>query len=105
MNTHTPTPTATVTFTSNINRETTYMEHSLGDHVSVMDYWDGCDAGHAMIEWIIESLDTVEHIGLTFGWIDGKRTLCDYDGVFSLPIQACTLMESVGIIVPDEFKE
>lgn len=56
------------------------------------------DANSALIEWCCDELDIVEHIGLTFE-IDrnGKRTLTDYDGVFTLPDQAMDLLEKHGV--------
>lgn len=50
------------------------------------------------IEWVVEELDLSEEIGLTFE-IDrhGKRTLTDYDGVFSIPDQAMDLLERNGV--------
>ena len=57
------------------------------------------------IEWDIPSLDCTENIGLWFE-IDkeGKRTLSDYDGVFSLPSEAIALIRKNGVEVGEEFE-
>jgi hypothetical protein len=93
-----------MTFQSNINSETSYGQHSLGDHQSTMELMvdDGSDIenGSATIEWDIPSLGETEHIGLV--WEDGKLT--EFDGVFSLPEEAAELMEHYGVEVDrDEF--
>jgi hypothetical protein len=57
------------------------------------------------IEWDIPGLDAYEEIGLWFDiGVDGKRTLSDYDGIMSLPMEAVELMRENGIIVPEEFE-
>ena len=68
----------------------------LADNVeSVMELFiDPSNPRHASVEWVIATLDRVEHIGLTFD-IDGagKRKLVDYDGVFELPYQMKPLFD------------
>lgn len=64
--------------------------------------------GTGCIEWIVEFLDDsgklngneeVETIGI---WFE-KKTLVEYDGIFSLPNQAIKLLRQSGIRVPREF--
>lgn len=59
-------------------------------------YFDGAAGG--WIEWEIDGLEITETIGLWFE-IDatGKRTLAEYDGVFTLPDQAMQLLELCGV--------
>lgn len=80
---------------------------SLGAHASSMEMFPSEDGSlsHSMIEWDIPTLEETEHIGLQFSVEGDKRTLIDYDGVFSLPKEAVTFMESLGIIVPDDYKD
>jgi len=55
------------------------------------------------IEWIIEYEDggvDVEHIGL---WFE-KKTLTDYDGLFSLPKEAIKLIRKNGFHVSRDFE-
>ena len=57
------------------------------------------------IEWDIPSLHYTEEIGLWFEIDkDGKRTLSDYDGVFSLPSEAIALIRKNGVEVGVEFE-
>ena len=49
------------------------------------------------IEWIIEALDTVTHIGVWFT----DKTLVDYDGVYEIPTQALDFLEHLGYNVED----
>lgn len=59
-------------------------------------YFENDNTG--FIEWDIPSLDRTENIGLWFEIDqDGKRTLSDYDGVFSLPSEAIELLRKHGI--------
>jgi len=84
----------------------------MGKHKFTMEWFEGTDAGSAEIEWYIESMDMVEHIGLTFEMRRNEhdprnpiRALIDYDGVMSLNEHAIKFMESLGIVVDQEFKE
>ena len=66
-------------------------------------YFDNDNTG--FIEWDIPSLDRTENIGLWFEIDqDGKRTLSDYDGVFSLPSEAIALIRKNGVEVGVEFE-
>lgn len=53
-----------------------------------------------LIEWDIPKLEETYQIGIQ---IDTSGTLVDYDGVFSLPLEAKALLQTHGIKVPDEF--
>jgi hypothetical protein len=79
--------------------EGSWGSRSVGTHASTMTLY--ADGPHYMIEWDIPRLETTEHIGLTFE----HKTLIDYDGVFSLPRQAITLLRNAGFTVPAEFEE
>ena len=97
-----PTKVDTLQFMSPINQEGSWGQRNLAKRTkSVMDlYLNTDDTG--FIEWDIPKLGMTEEIGLVFE-IDpkGKRTLVDYDGVFSLPDQAMDLLERNGIDVSE----
>ena len=64
---------------------------------STMELWLYKD-NHGEIEWCVDELDIVEHIGLVIEIAPGgQRTVVDYDGVFSLPDQAMDLLEACGV--------
>ncbi len=89
------------TFRSPISSENSFSRQQLADEVeSTMEFFED-DLGGGVIEWDIEELETTEHIGIQVenGVLEG------YDGVFYLPKQAIALLEKVGIVVPDEYKE
>lgn len=57
------------------------------------------------IEWDIPTLSRTEEIGLWFDIeADGKRILCDYDGVFALPSEAIELLRKNGVEVGEEYE-
>jgi hypothetical protein len=98
-------PVASKTFTSELIKEGSWGERDLGTFESTMDLYEmEGDAGRLYIEWEVPDLDEFEEIGIWVEMVDGKRTLRDYDGVFSLPEQAIELLESHGIVVPEEFQ-
>ena len=73
-----------------------------GKHSSTMELWLLDDPGRYFIEWDIPDMDRTEEIGI---WVDhGTRELTDYDGVFSLPVEAIALLEKHGIKVGDDFR-
>ena len=86
-----------ITHTTQINLEYSSGSVSQGKHGWTMDlYFENDNTG--FIEWDIPSLDRTENIGLWFEIDqDGKRTLSDYDGVFSLPSEAIELLRKHGI--------
>jgi hypothetical protein len=92
------------TFTAELIEHGSWGGNKLGKHTSSMDYFESEDGMCGCIEWDIPSLDTCESIGLTFEKRGDKRALTDYDGVMALPGEAAALLESLGIIVEEEFK-
>lgn len=95
------------TFNSPINEEGSWGARNLARNTtSVMTLYVDDRGGHElMIEWEIDALDIVEHIGI-YTEIDPEREhlglmVVDYDGVFSLPDQAITLLERNGINCDD----
>lgn len=98
-------PIATAVFTTGLISQGSWGASALGVHESTMELFDTDDAAYSVIEWDIPALEDTEYIGLWFETRDGARALIDYDGVGSLPREAVLLLERVGIVVSDEFKE
>lgn len=93
-----------ITHTTPINLEYSSGSISKGKHGWTMDLYFNTD-NTGFIEWDIPSLDYTEEIGLWFEIDkDGKRTLSDYDGVFSLPSEAIALIRKNGVEVGVEFE-
>jgi hypothetical protein len=97
-----------IEFTTNVVREYSFtpVPEQLGLLKSTMELFTDdepkADNGYGSIEWIVfdgEDEIEVEHIGL---WWSGKK-LTDYDGVFSLPMEAIKLIRSYGITVSKDF--
>lgn len=100
-----PTKVASKTFTAELFFHGSWGHLDAGKHESTMDLYLRGDAT-GFIEWDIPAIDHSEDIGLTFEIApDGKRTLCDYDGIQALPGEAVDLMRENGITVPDEFDD
>ena len=98
-------PIATKTFTSGIVLEGSWGTAQQGTHESTMELYFRNDAT-GYIEWDIPALDNGESYGLWFDIAaDGTRTLADYDGGYSLPIQAIEMLVEAGVVVPDEFHD
>lgn len=91
----------TLTFTSPINREYSSAASCvpLGEHKSTMTLHAAQNRKKFFIEWDIPSLEETYEIGI---WCEGD-ILTDYDGLFSLPTQAVTLLRRNGITAPQEF--
>ena len=87
---------ASKTFKSHITSETSMSAYAtqLGEHESTMDFYMDEEGTRGFIEWDIPDLEMGAEIGLWFE--EDKKTLCDYDGVFSLPEQAIELLEENG---------
>lgn len=85
----------TITFEAECYLEGSWGNRPLGKLKCSMELFDA-GKGNAMIEFIAG--DKVEHIGITYN--ETKRIL-DYDGVFSIPIQAIDLLVSEGYNVED----
>ena len=85
-------------FESPINLEGSWGQRNLAAKTkSTMGLYFNKD-GSAYIEWDIPDLEITESIGCTFEFgPDDKRTLVDYDGVFSIPDEAMDLLERNGI--------
>jgi hypothetical protein len=64
------------------------------DHTFEFFEHEGKNSG--MVEWVVElpdgSEEEVAHIGL---WWDDERIIQDYDGVFELPEQLLTFLQSL----------
>lgn len=86
-------------FYSPINQEGSWGSRPLAKRTkSIFTLYYYRDSLDGLIEWEIPHLDMVESIGLVFELDQaGKRTLVDYDGVFSLPAQAMDLLERHGV--------
>ena len=98
---------ATTSFRSRIVREysSSPRPDELGEHDSTMTLYgpNGPDFNnhyYYMIEWDIPGADEVVHYGI---WTEHK-VVTDYDGGFSLPMQAIQLLRDNGITVPVEFE-
>jgi hypothetical protein len=99
-------PIASKTFTTELVLEGSWGVSDQGKHESTMDLHEvEGEAGRGFIDWDIPALERTEEIGLWYEMVDGKRTLRDYDGVFSLPEQAIELLRTCGIVVPEEFED
>lgn len=92
------------TFTAELYSHGSWGQRDVGTFESTMSYYEGDDAGRGMIEWDIPDIEQTEEIGLTFEMRGDKRALIEYDGIMAIPFQACELLESLGIIVDEEFK-
>ena len=104
-----------IEFTTGIVREHSYTPKldDLGKAQCSMELFtfDGSvpSSGNGHIEWYLEYMDRngvltggedIQEIGVWFK----DKTLCDYDGLFSLPKEAVKLLRQVGIIVPKDFE-
>ncbi len=96
------TPVASKTFTSELvlERSSTSYQEPLGKHESTMDFYVQ-GAGRGLIEWDVPVLESTWHIGV---WWDENKNLTDYDGLFSLPVEAIELLEEYGITVGADYR-
>lgn len=85
---------AKITFKSPINIDDGHKNHSQGTHESTMELYHGSKTGVYVIEWIVDALDIVEHIGIYCSQED--KVITDYDGVFELPRQAIDMLKANG---------
>lgn len=81
---------AITTFTAELVSEGSYGSTDLGKHESSMTLWEGKN-GYYEIEWVIDALDEVEHIGI---FTNGARHVIDYDGVCTLPTEAVIFLRT-----------
>lgn len=96
------------TFEAELYRHGSWGSRDVGKHSSTMTLYfrTGKESATGFIDWSIPSLEEEESIGLWFDVdVSGKRTLCDYDGIMAMPVEAVDLMREAGIIVPDEFDD
>lgn len=101
-----------ITFTAELVRETSYSSYSLGHFYNRMSLCEYEEINHdCCIEWEYgrspEELCDVTYIGISYDVapISGARILSDYDGLFSLPLEAIILLEWCGIEVPQDFRD
>jgi len=98
-----------IKFTAKLFTEGSWGTRSIaGKHPCTMELFGGTVStdGHRkyyQIEFVAgkDGCVGVEHIGLT---VNENNELVDYDGVFSIPLEGIKLIESVGIIVSDDFR-
>lgn len=91
-------------FTSNINVDDGYRNHSQGELYSEMFLYKDSDGLPINIDWEVYDKDGELRFGETIGlWFD-KKTLTDYDGVFELPAEAIRLIRKSGYRVPRDFE-
>jgi len=93
---------ASISFHSRIVREysATPTPYELGTHHTTMTLFGSDDPNYYVIEWDIPGIDEGNAYGI---WTEHK-VLTDYDGGFSLPMQAIQLLRDNGITVPVEFE-
>lgn len=85
-------------------RSITPQVENLGKAQCTMELFINEDKQSGFIEWIVDFPDgSGEDVGIGV-WFEDK-TLTDYDGVFSLPVQAIELLRKAGYIVPEEFED
>ena len=86
-------------FYSPINIEGSWGMQAVSSNMrSTMEFFNNHNRGVGEIEWIVYDADGndefVEHIGI---WYDiESRQITDYDGVFSLPLEAMQLLAYAG---------
>jgi len=91
-------------FEAHMVLEGSWGSRKLGKYSSTMELHLNSDTGKGFIEWDIPEIETTEHIGLWFSRNNyGGLILSDYDGVFSLPTQAISMLEEAGVFVDEEF--
>jgi hypothetical protein len=95
-----------ITFESPLVREfsSTPTPVQLGTHTTTMELFKVNDS-RFYIEWDLTAIEEFMEYGIwTETNSDGKQELVDYDGGFSLPIQAIELLRKNNIIVPKDFE-
>jgi len=93
----------TMVVKSPLKLEGSWGERDLGEHESTLElYYNKDDTG--FIEWDIPNIG-FELIGLWFEFDrNGKRSLCEYDGVMSLNDHAIALLRKNGVVVGSDFE-
>mgnify|MGYP006285616911 CR=1 FL=1 len=98
---------ASCEFYSPINRESSFGSIPVSDRMfSTMELFWFCE-GAGMIEWCVFDDDGecefVENIGCT--WDEDTNEFQEYDGVFDIPREAISLLQSFGIkFDPEEWE-
>ena len=96
---------ATITFKTPVYRESSMVSTAthLGEHQATLTlYINDQDGTKGSLELDIPGCGEYADIGLWFD--DDKKTLVDYDGVFSLPPQGIQLLRDNGFIVSEDFE-
>lgn len=83
---------AIIKFNSPIGIDNGYTNSSQGIQESTMELF--YNEGHAWIEWVVDALDIVEHIGIYCQ--NAPMVLSDYDGVFEMPVEAKKFLQDNG---------
>jgi hypothetical protein len=93
----------TMVVKSPLKLEGSWGERDLGEHESTLElYYNKDDTG--FIEWDIPNIG-FELIGLWFEFDrNGKRSLCEYDGVMSLNDHAIAILRKNGVEVGSDFE-
>ena len=96
---------ATIKFKTPVRKEYSMTSHmdDLGEHEATLTlYVNDQDYTRGSLELDIPGCNEYADIGLWFD--DDKKTLVDYDGVFSLPPQGIQLLRDQGFIVSEDFE-
>ena len=96
---------ATITFKTPVRKEysATSRMDNLGEHQATLTlYVNDQDARLGSLELDIPGCDEYVDIGLWFA--EDRKTLVDFDGVFSLPPQGIELLRENGFIVSEDFE-
>jgi hypothetical protein len=92
-------------FKSHLVLETSYKSNDIGEHFNQMELrvHDHGKTGCIIWNYGVKAADEDETvIGL---WFNGNKELEDYDGVYSLPKEAITLLRSNGYDLDEDMKE
>lgn len=96
---------ATITFKTPVRKEYSCTPDmiDLGDHQATLTlYINDQDSRRGSLELDIPGCNEYADIGLWFD--EDRKTLVDYDGVFSLPPQGIQLLRDNGFIVSEDFE-
>ena len=85
-----------VEFEAHCKLEGTWGERKLGKRQCSLEVFDHENGKNLMIEFIAG--EDCEHIGLSY---DDNKNIYDYDGVFSVPVQAIDMLNELGYKTDD----
>lgn len=93
-----------IAFRSDIWEEGSWGANKIAEDVyNVMSFTPPKDGNfgteYGYIEWVIGD-DAEVYIAV---WFNEHGIIEDYDGVMSLPYEACTLLEKAGVTIPQGF--